>query len=288
MNVKFDCYECILKQIVATSREIGKDEESRKRILREMLSEVMANAEQLTPPEMAMKFHAICTRETGNDDAYREIKIQSTKIGLELLDELRRIVKESEDPLKCAIRLAIAGNIIDYGVNPNFQLSQAKKQILEAVNTPCDDEALTDLTRRIKQAETVFYLLDNCGEAVLDRLVIEQIPGKVTLGVRGEPIYNDVTIREEEESGLTGYPVVTTGCAVPGVSLPLIPDDFRQALEQSNLVISKGQGNYESLENSFTCRPIYFLLRVKCPVISQQLNSPMGAMQIVGKNLNQI
>ena len=268
------------------SREIGKDEESRKKILREMLSEVMENAGQLTPPEMAMKFHGICIKATGIEDTYREIKIQSTRIGLELLDEMRRVVNAAPDPLKCAIRLAISGNIIDYGVNPGFQLSQAKKQIMEAVNTPCDEEALTDLIRRIKQAETVFYLLDNCGEAVLDRLVIEKIPCRVTLGVRGKPIFNDVTIQEVEESGLSGYPVVTTGCAVPGVSLPLIPDDFRQALEQSDLVISKGQGNYESLESSFTVSPIYFLLRVKCPVISHQLNAPIGSMQIVGKNLN--
>lgn len=286
MLVKFECYDCILKQVVKMSREIGKSEDDRKRIVREMLKHVVSEAERKNPPEMARFFYDIFTRETQVADPYRDIKIASTRIGLELLDELRPLVSKSADPLKTAIKLAIGGNIIDYGVNPDFRLAEAKNQVRQVIDAPHDEAALTDLTDRIRRAEQVCYLLDNCGEAVLDRLVLEQIPGRVIVAVRGKPILNDVTRQEAVESGLGNYQLVDTGCAAPGVVLSEMPPDLQQAMTFSDLIVSKGQGNYESLEGNFTSRPIYYLLRVKCPVISRQLNAPLGSIQVIGGNLD--
>ena len=117
-------------------------------------------------------------------------------------------------------------------------------------------------------------------------LVLEQIPGRVIVAVRGKPILNDVTRQEAVESGLGNYQLVDTGCAAPGVVLSEMPPDLQQAMTSSDLIISKGQGNYESLEGNFTSRPIYYLLRVKCPVISRQLNAPLGSIQVIGGNLD--
>ncbi len=285
MNLTFDCYECVLKQAVLLAKDIPGDDRKRREIMLEMLDFIRHNAEHIVPPEMALYLFGVFERETGIHDQLREIKIKSTKLGLELLDEFRPLVNASSDPLKTAIRISIGGNIIDYGVNPNYQLADAADEIRKALDMPYDQAALDDLAMRIRSAKQVFYMLDNCGEAVLDRLVLENIPGKVVVGVRGKPAVNDVTRTEALESGITDWEIVDTGVGAPGVLLDKAPADFLDAMKKSDLVITKGQGNFESLESNFTEKPLYFLMRIKCKVIAQFLKVPLGSIQIIGRNL---
>ena len=285
MNLTFDCYECVIRQILLLAKDISDDDEKRRAVTREMLDHFQHNADRIVPPEMALHFFSIFSRETGITDPMREIKIKSTRLGLELLEEFRTQVNASDDPLKTAIRLSIGGNIIDYGVNPDFQLSDAANEIRKVLDMPYDHAALDDLAKRIRSAKQVFYMLDNCGEAVLDRLVLENIPCKVVVGVRGKPIINDVTRTEAAESGITGWEIVDTGVGAPGVLLDKAPKEFLDAIEKSSLVITKGQGNFESLESELTSKPLYFLLRVKCKVIAKFLGAEMGSIQILGRNL---
>ena len=122
-------------------------------------------------------------------------------------------------------------------------------------------------------------------QAVIDRLLIEPYREKITVGVRGKPILNDVTRREAALSGITGVPIVDTGDCAPGVSLRRSRPELLEAMQKADVVISKGQGNFESLDEEFTARPIFFLLRVKCAVVSRRVASPLGAIKIIGKNL---
>lgn len=285
MNLTFDCYECVLKQAILLARDISDDDARRREVMREMMDFIRNNAENIVPPEMAMYLFGVFERETGISDPFREIKIKSTNLGLELLDEFRTLVNNSKDPLETAIRISIGGNIIDYGVNPHFQLSEAADEIRKVLDMPYDKAAIDDLVKRIRSAKQVFYMLDNCGEAVLDRLVLENIPGKVIVGVRGKPALNDVTRTEAAESGITGWEMVDTGVGAPGILLKKAPEEFLEAIKKSDLVITKGQGNFESLEGRFTEKPLYFLLRVKCKVIARFLNVEMGSIQIIGRNI---
>ena len=182
------------------------------------------------------------------------------------------------------MRLAIGGNIIDYGVNPEFNLLEAEAGIREVFDLPFDREACADLKRRMDQAKSIFYMLDNCGEAVVDRLLMEPYADKLTIGVRGLPVLNDVTRREAKLSGIDFAPIIDTGDCAPGVSLRHSSPEILDALSRADLVISKGQGNFESLDEEFTC-PVYFLLRVKCKVVAERLNRPLGSIQIIGRNL---
>lgn len=285
MNLTFDCYECVLKQALLLAGQISQNDSKRREIMREMLDFIRHNAEHIVPPEMAMYLFGVFERETGISDQFREIKIKSTRLGLELLDEFRTLVNNSDDPLKTAIRISIGGNIIDYGVNPHFQLADAADEIRKVLDMPYDQAALDDLAERIRSAKQVFYMLDNCGEAVLDRLVLENIPGKVVVGVRGKPAINDVTRTEAIESGITNWEIVDTGVGAPGVLLDKAPAEFLDAIKKSDLVITKGQGNFESLESRFTAKPLYFLMRIKCKVIAEFLKVPMGSIQIIGRNI---
>lgn len=285
MKLRFECYNCIFKMANSIASDAGNNDQKKSEILREILAFLVGNGDRMIPPEMAMNMHVIFTRETGIADPYRDVKIKSTNLGLELLEEYREVVKNSDDPLETAIKLAIGGNIIDYGVYPDFKLADAKKEVSRVLDMPFDQAALSDLKKRISSAEQVFYILDNCGEAVIDRLVLEQIPGKVIIGVRGAPALNDVTRQDAIESGLGNFDIVDSGTGASGVLLEHIPNDYKNALYNSDLVIAKGLGNFESLEEDFKDVPLYFLLRVKCPVIAKHLNVPMQSVQVLGYNL---
>lgn len=284
MRVQIDCYPCILSQLSRLAKLATTDTEEQYRLIRRMLRKVVDADDRTTPPEFASVFNRIVSEVSGIDDAYQEVKDKSTQLGLELLPELRQLAAESSDPFEAAVRLAIGGNIIDYGVNPEFNLLEAEAGIREVFDLPFDREACADLKRRMDRAKSIFYMLDNCGEAVVDRLLMEPYADKLTIGVRGFPILNDVTRREAKLSGIDFAPIVDTGDRAPGVSLRNSSPEILDALSRADLVISKGQGNFESLEEEFT-RPIYFLLRVKCKVVAERLNRPLGSIQIIGRNL---
>lgn len=285
MKLHYDCYNCIFQMAFAISRKTSNNEKKQAEVLREMMDYMVKNGEHVVPPEVTLNLHGIYKRETGLFDPYFEVKQKSTKLGLELYEEFKEFVKNSSSPLETAIKLAIGGNIIDYGVYPDFKLEDAQKEVLKVLDMDFDQSALDDLIERIGKAKQIFYVLDNCGEAVLDRLVLEQLPCKVIVGVRGEPSLNDVTRTDAIESGITKFEIVDTGNGASGVLLDRLPEDFRNALYNSDLVITKGLGNFESLEEDFKASPLYFLFRVKCPVVARHINVPMHSVQILGYNL---
>lgn len=285
MRVQVDCYPCILSQLSELAKKAAGSAEAQHALVKRLLRLVLEADEETTPPEFASMFHSIVSELSGVDDPLREIKERSTELGLALLPDLRRMAEEAPDPFEAAVRLAIGGNIIDYGVNPNFDLCEAEEKIREVFDLPFDRDLCAEFKHRLDAAQSVFYMLDNCGEAVIDRLLIERYRGKITVGVRGLPILNDVTRREAALSGITGVPVVDTGDRAPGVSLRNSSRELLDAMRRADVVVSKGQGNFESLDEGFTARPVFFLLRVKCRVVSQRVASPLGSIKIIGKNL---
>ncbi|MDD3885385.1 MAG: ARMT1-like domain-containing protein [Victivallaceae bacterium] len=283
MRVKIDCYPCILSQLSELAKKAVGDEAAQHGMVKKLMRMVLDADSEITPPELAAGFHAEVGAVSGVADPYRTVKDESTRIGIELLPRLRRIAAEAADPFEAAVRLAIGGNSIDYGVDPNFDLKQAEKRILEVFDLDFDSAVCAELKRRMDKADHIFYMLDNCGEAVIDRLLVEPYKSKITLGVRGKPILNDVTRREAGLSGFDGIEIVDTGDMAPGVSLRNSSPEMLKRMRSADLVISKGQGNFETLGDYD--RPIFFLLRVKCQVISRLLRRPVGALEIIGENL---
>ncbi|MBO5763013.1 MAG: DUF89 family protein [Lentisphaeria bacterium] len=282
MKITSDCYECILRQVVPLARKSGSEEKTR-RLVREMLAMIGSVPPETTPPEIAAELHKILFADTGHRDLFREEKDISTQIALQLLPEMQQLAASAEDPFAAAVKLAIGGNIIDYGCNPDFDLQMAERLIREVPDLPVDRGALEKLWQRIEEADSIFYILDNCGEAVLDRLLLEYCRGKVTIGVRGKAIYNDVTVREAEMSGLTDFPVIHTGDMTPGVSSYGTSAEFQRAMRSADLVIAKGQGNFESLDEYD--RPIAYLFRVKCKVIARLLQQEFHSLQVILRNV---
>mgnify|MGYP002563827491 CR=1 FL=1 len=249
-------------------------------IVRTMLAEIARFDFNLPPPVMARRIYAYAAEVTGNHDPYRKQKDESTVAAKQLLREFLEENGLNTDDFESLIRLAIAGNIIDFGVNCDLDLEQAKNTIRLAFQKPVDRNALIQAEQAIDRAENILYLLDNCGEAVFDTLLVSLHQEKITLAVRGKPILNDITRAEVEPSGFQNIRVIDTGDFTPGISLTASSEEFMGAYRSADLIIAKGQGNFETLCDD-SDRPVFFLFRAKCPVVIRKLGGvKQGSYQL--------
>ena len=286
MIVQPGCHSCVKKQAETLALHACSDENINAALHQEFKDFFDNMAKCNTPPEMASYYFRRYSEVSGIIDPFREEKDKSTALALKLMPLLRQMVEAADDPFATAVKIASSSNIIDYGVVPDLQLEEAESAITAALSSPIDPAAVKMLESQAKSAEKILYILDNCGEAVLDKLLLDQLPaGRVTLGVRGRFILNDVTRREVPMSGLGNFPVIDTGDGAPGVSLRDSAPEFLAAMAESDLIIAKGQGNFESLESGFTAKPIFYLFRVKCKVISETFALPLDSLQIRAHNL---
>jgi len=283
MKTYFDCIPCFIRQGLDAVRLVTDDQKIQEQVLREVL--ILAGKIDLntTPPAMAQKIHRIIKQLVGTDDPYKQAKELFNEFSLKLFPKYQNMVESSENPFETAVRLAIAGNIIDLGVKCSLHLSEAEKIIEQALTEPFDSADLDDLQRATDKAEGILYLADNAGEIVFDRFLIEQIgPDKITLVVKGSPIINDATIDDAKAAGLTDLlKTVDNGDDAPGTILESCSEEFRQRFSQADLIIAKGQGNFETLSD--VNKNIFFILRAKCPVIAKHLNCPIGTL-VLRKN----
>jgi uncharacterized protein with ATP-grasp and redox domains len=232
---------------------------------------------------VGQQIHRLLREVTGNPDPYRLVKSQSNILALELYPVLKRRVLAAADQFAAAVRMAIAGNVIDFGCRASPTEADVRRAVEEAAalsEMHPDETSIDELRQAVGNARDILYLADNAGELVFDRLLIEQLPADcVTLVVRGKPVINDATRRDAEAVGLASFvPVIDNGSDVPGTILASCSAAFRARFEQCDLVIAKGQGNYETL--SGTDANVFFLLKVKCPVIARHIGSEVGQMVV--------
>ena len=278
MKTFSDCVPCLVRQTLDSLRETTDDEQIHESILREVLGELAEFDFSQPPATMAQAIHRRIRAATGVADPLAEKKRQLNDMALRLYPVFARRVGQSDDPLELAARLAIAGNIMDLGVKTNLEEDEMIAAFDECLDLKLDAEAVAEFAESMRRAETILYLADNSGEIVFDRLLIEQMPHeKVTVAVRGAPIINDATVEDAEYVGLSPIVnVVGNGSDSPGTILDDCSESFRELFNKADMIISKGQGNYETLAGSD--RPIHFLLRAKCPVIALHLNLPVGSI----------
>jgi uncharacterized protein with ATP-grasp and redox domains len=224
---------------------------------------------ELSPPENAVSLYRMIAEKSSNRDIFADLKKNSNELALGILPFLEEKIRYSRDPLATAIRLAIAGNIIDYGSHQEFDL---EKTIEKSLNDPLTINDLEGLRYDLKEAQSILYLADNCGELVFDRLLIELIDKPVTLVVKENPVINDALASDAEHCGLSlGSRIISNGTDCPGTPLRSCSKEFIKEFEAADLIISKGQGNFETLSN--VDAPIYFMLMVKCPVVAAHVSS---------------
>ncbi len=283
MKVYLDCIPCFFRQALDSARFVTDDESVHERVLIEVMKLAENFQEVDNSPAMAQKIHRIIRQVTENPDPYKQQKRNSNELALKLLDELEEKVHSADDSIDAAIRLAIAGNIIDFGVHSSLEDDYIEKIITESLTAEFDDGHVEKFKKAVEKAEDVLYLGDNAGEIVFDRVLIEHLPyEKITFAVKGSPVINDATMEDAEEVGLTEMvEVIDNGSDGPGTMLETCSGEFLERFEDADLIVSKGQGNYESL--SEVDKNIYFILKAKCPVISRDLGCKIGKMILFNK-----
>ena len=277
MKTYFECIPCLLRQTLEAARLTTDDETIHEQVLRKVLRAVSEMNLQKSPPFMAQRIHRLIRQMTGNNDPYRDIKDRFNYFALELYPELKERIEWSREPLDTAVRLAIAGNIIDSGINYHIDETQVHNAIEHALTAPLAGDT-EEFRKAVSEAKDILYLADNAGEILFDRLLIEQMPlEKITLVVKGGPVINDACLVDAQVTGITDLvEVIDNGSDAPGTILAECSEGFKRRFENADLIIAKGQGNYETLSD--VKKNIFFVLKAKCPVIAKHIGCEVGSL----------
>jgi len=284
MRTFLECVPCFVRQALDSARLVTDDETLHEQVLREVLREVGEMDFHNSPPVMGQHMHRLIRRLVADNDPYRNIKDRFNRLALALYPETEKRVEGSRDPLETAVRLAIAGNIIDFGSNCDLEDSHVEEALESSLVAPLSKSAVEDLRESVGRATSILYLGDNAGEIVFDRLLIEQLPRqKVTYVVRGSPVINDATMSDALATGMTDLvEVIDNGSDAPGTILETCSVAFRRRFQSADLVIAKGQGNYETLSEAN--KSIHFLLKVKCPVIARHIGCDVDDLMVLRRS----
>ena len=285
MKTYLDCIPCFFSQALFAARQAGCTEEQQKQIIDGISKLVPELPMEACPPENSVPVYEIISRISGNSDPLAEIKRKSNMAALEVYPMLGQMVESAGDRLLAAVETAVSGNIIDYGANRNFDLKAEIKNILSREEKAIrrQKKELFDIESfrsDLSSAKEVLYLGDNAGEIVFDRILVETICKLfpdilIRYAVRGKPIINDVTMEDARSTGMDSLcETVSSGSHAPGTVLKFADSDFLKILERSDIIISKGQGNYEALSGNSL--PAYYLLRVKCKTIADHIPAEIG------------
>ena len=282
MKTALECLPCYLRQTLQVSR-LSTDDEALQLMAMHRVAELTCMMDmELTPPENSVAVYQAIAEITGCNDPYLEIKKQSNEQALLVLPQLRARVKESENPLLLALRLAIGGNIIDYGAMHSFDVDAAMKNCLDAPLLIDDSAELISHIKILKNGANVLYLADNSGEIVYDSLLVEVLKGygcSVTVAVKSGAIINDALVADARMCGLDSMAaILENGTNCPGTPLSLCSDELKHHFYDADLIISKGQGNFETL--SEVAQEIFFLLTIKCSVVGTHLADRAGRKDV--------
>lgn len=288
-----ECMNCVLNQVTATTELAGVDMPKRLEIMQEAVELLARRGINRDNCEQIEEVYRLVTRAIGADDPYREVKAHFNRGMLRLCPEVRRHIRESDDPLAAAVRAAIAGNLIDLAaLGLEVSLDAAMEKVREVDRTGMYIDHCGDLRAALAGARTLLVLGDNCGEIAMDKLLIETIRGlypqlRVQYGVRGAATVNDVT---REDAAMVGMEevaeVIDNGDSLLTTALRRTSPAFNRAFYAADVIIAKGMGNYEGL-HACDRGNIWFLMIAKCNVIARMTGVPKGSILCLKKGAPQ-
>jgi uncharacterized protein with ATP-grasp and redox domains len=275
----YRCFFCFTKAYERLLKKEDLTPEQKSEFVQKMVQRYQEVQHDFSAPSYSRDLRNIFQTYSSSQDLYKEEKKVSNDLALRLYPDLKQLVLDSEKPLETALRFALAGNVIDFGVHAEYDLEHTIKSVL---NTPLAIDNMAELFKRISRADTILYLGDNSGEIVLDKLFIETINHpNVYFAVRGAPVLNDVTVFDAKYVGIDSVAhVISNGGDVPSTVLDLAPPDFVELFERADLIISKGQGNLEGLIDTAIDK-IFFLSMIKCDVVADAVGVPKGSFVVM-------
>ncbi len=281
MRADSRCLICHAMQALRVFNKYMRSEEEKWIRLQDILSVLEKLKWGLKPIEIAEIIYPEIEKIVGKRDVYEKEKKRSNEVALKMLLKMERMIRESTDPLFDAAKLAIAGNLIDLGA-PNWDEETVYRKILEILERPFGIDDFEEFKEELSQAGRIFYIVDNAGEIVFDKFFIEIMKEynpslEVVVAAKSKPIINDATVEEARQIMDGVAQVIDSGMQIPGAIVEKGSDAFRRLFFESDIVISKGQGNFEGIIEEDN-EKVYFLLTVKCPVVADFLHVPERTM----------
>lgn len=282
MKMRNRCLPCIARGSLDIAKLATDDADLQKQVIQTVLKKLSTHDMKMPPPLMARFLQETVSAITGVDDPYKSIKKKYNDFSLNLFPELKKKVDNA--PFETAVRLAIAGNIIDFGTHTTVGVDTVLQTIDQALETEINGD-VKSFEQACKKAKRILWIADNAGEIVFDKLLLGKLDTKkIIYAVRGDFTQNDATMEDAVYTGITKMvTVIDTGAAIPGVLLEYCSKEFNDAYENADLILSKGQGNLETLDVHDP--RIFFLFKAKCPVVAEYAGCQLG--DIVIKTINQ-
>lgn len=274
MKTHYDCVPCMLNGLINLFKQGIIEEKYQEAVIKESMKYYSTLDFNQSPLKVNRDLHSIVRKISENTDPYKPLKDKYNNKALSYHSKYEAMANSSENPFNFALKLAIAGNIIDFGPAHKFSVEETIERVL---NSKFKNDDSDKLFNEVKKADKILYLLDNTGEIVFDSIFLKVLNHpNITLAVRHSPILNDATLEDIALIGLDKkYKIITNGDNAPGTLLSHVSEEFLEIFNTTDLIISKGQGNYEGL-NAVKDKNIFFLLMAKCSIIAEELGVKLG------------
>jgi uncharacterized protein with ATP-grasp and redox domains len=287
MRIHDKCLPCVVNQVIKVADITGVD--NKEALLREVFNYLSKMDFEATTPEVIGEIFEMIKIHTNNPDPYKETRNYYNGLFLKLLPEFEKKIAQAENPFQLAMRYAIAGNIIDFNPIHNTLLEDIMDcfEEMEHLELAIDDS--NELMEDIQNAKIVLYLGDNCGEICMDKMFLKKIKQlnpnvNIVFGVRGKPVVNDSIAEDAYAVGMDEYAeIIDNGDGSLGTVLNRTSPEFKEIYKKADVVIAKGQANYECLSEEN--KNIYFLLMTKCDVIAKDIDVEEKKMICMKNNI---
>jgi uncharacterized protein with ATP-grasp and redox domains len=274
------CLSCFERQASDCCAISRLDTVQTSRVLNAVRRTIASFSRLRSPVEMAVQIHKTVRAVSGIQDPYDHIKEQTTRACKRALPDVAKLIERSSHPVETAVMLAVAGNMLDFGVYSPVRMGEADilRTVAATLAAPLLGNTVEEFMALVYNSSRVLYIGDNAGECFFDRILLDFIPSeRVTYIVRGGPVLNDATVADAQAAGIDEVcRIIDTGDNAPGILPGRCSGEFREAFMHADMIIAKGQGNYESLSDCNNKTRV-FLTKVKCDPIAEDIGEPVGS-----------
>ena len=285
MKIKPDCIPCLINMTLRMARVRKASQKQEEIIIKKILNKLPKIYPTAVPPFMAKEIYVAIEEVMGPKDIYLNEKRKSNKIALKYYPKIRKDIERSKNGLLKAIKFSAAANVIDFGAYANIQVIKEIDKIVKNKNIKTGLFQINKFRKLLKNSQNILFLADNAGETVFDRILLENISKikifeNIYYVVKNKPVLNDALSEDAYFCGLHNVAkIIKVNSPAPGLLLDHWSKKFKEIYKKADIIISKGQGNYESLSELHDKR-IFFLLRAKCPVIADSIGCRVGEINL--------
>lgn len=276
VRLRSECIACLLRHHIDAAPETAPEDKKREYI-QKLLGLLASAPKDISTPLMIEQIVELRKDYFPIVNEYAPIKRHFNALMMEHEDEVREKISASENPLKAALQFSMVGNFIDFRAMDSIDEAQLHELLMTYGEISVDGEELLRLKAELSRAERLTLLVDNCGEIVMDKLLLKEIQRQrpklsISVIVRGEPVINDATVEDAQQVGLTEkFRVQGNGSGICGTAPPHLSPEARELFDKADIIISKGQANFEGLHHCG--RNVYYVFLCKCPMFADILKA---------------